>query len=484
MVKHQTRLVAAMFVLTDVVCTNLAWILAYFLRFHSEAVLGMLPAVKGVPTLSRYVLLIPLLAVLWPAVMYFHGLYQVKRGRSRIDEFFAILFSVLIASALTLGATLYLRVYHFYQPDKAPLWEYSQAVFAIFIALDVLLLNVGRSALRRHLQRRWAAGHNVRRVLVAGAGDLGQMVAEALIGHRELGYQVVGFLDDRASAPGRAGLPVLGALDQAMAVCATHRVDQLYAALPLEDHAKLLKLIKSVGNECVDIKVVPDLVQYATIKAALEDLDGIPIISLNEVPLRGWNSMVKRVMDVVLGSAALLLLTVVVPLFPAVWLLIRLRGGNGPVLLRQERMTLDGKTFEIFKFRTMVEEAERDTGPVWASPEDPRRTEVGIWLRRFNLDEFPQLLNVVLGDMSLVGPRPERPPFVRQFKERIPQYMLRHRVKSGITGWAQVNGWRGNTSIEKRIEYDLYYIENWSLLLDVKILILTLFRGFGQKHAY
>jgi Undecaprenyl-phosphate glucose phosphotransferase len=292
---------------------------------------------------------------------------------------------------------------------------------------------------------------------------------------------VVGFLDDRVTGE-RQGMPVLGTLDQAMSVCASNRVDQLYVALPLEDHAKLLRLIKSVGNECLDIKVVPDLVQYATIKAALEDLDGIPIISLNEVPLRGWNSMAKRVMDFVFGSVLLLLLLPFV--FLPIALIIWLRGGRGPILLRQERMTLDGKTFQIYKFRTMVEEAEKETGPVWASPEDPRRTGVGIWLRRFNLDEFPQLLNVVLGDMSLVGPRPERPPFVQQFKERIPQYMLRHRVKSGITGWAQVNGWRGNTSIEKRIEYDLYYIENWSLLLDIKILILTLFRGFGQKHAY
>jgi Undecaprenyl-phosphate glucose phosphotransferase len=480
MLKHQTRIFVAMFVATDAVCTALAWVLAYFLRFHADPVLGLLPADKGIPELSRYLLLLPLIVLLWPAVLYFHGLYQVKRGRSRIDEFFAILFSVLIASALTLGATLYVRVYYRYQPEVAPRWEYSQAVFGLFIVADVLFLNLGRSALRAHLQRMWAAGQNVRRVVVAGAGDLGEMVAETLLAHRELGYRVVGFLDDHVTAA-RAGVPILGTLDEAMGVCAAHRVDQLYVALPLEDHAKLLKLIKNVGNECVDIKVVPDLVQYATIKAALEDLDGIPIISLNEVPLRGWNSMAKRVMDIVVGTTMLLLL---LPGFLAIALLIWLRGGKGPVLLRQERMTLDGKTFEIFKFRTMVEEAEKETGPIWASPEDPRRTKVGIWLRRFNLDEFPQLLNVVLGDMSLVGPRPERPPFVQQFKERIPQYMLRHRVKSGITGWAQVNGWRGNTSIEKRIEYDLYYIENWSLLLDVKILILTLFRGFGQKHAY
>jgi Undecaprenyl-phosphate glucose phosphotransferase len=480
MVRFQTRLMAAAFVLTDVVSTNLAWILAYFLRFHSDLVSAYLPVTKGVPALSRYLILLPFISLLWPAVLYFHGLYQVKRGRSRIDEFFAILFSVLIATTLTLGATLYVRVYYRYQPEVAPLWEYSQGVFALFVLLDVLALNLGRAALRAYLQRMWAAGYNVKRVLIAGAGELGQHVAETITAHRELGYRLVGFVDD-GRRPSHGAVPVLGNLDETMDVAAAHGVDQLYIALPLDEHAKLLKLIKSVRNECVDIKVIPDLVQYATIKAALEDLDGIPIISLNEVPLRGWNSMLKRVMDVVVGSG---LLTFTTPFLLAIAAAIKWKGGKGPVFLRQERMTLDGKTFQIFKFRTMVDEAEKETGPVWASPEDPRRTPLGIWLRRFNLDEVPQLLNVVLGDMSLVGPRPERPPFVRQFKERIPQYMLRHRVKSGITGWAQVNGWRGNTSIEKRIEYDLYYIENWSLLLDVKILLLTLFRGFGQKHAY
>jgi len=484
MVKFQTRLMVVVFVLTDVVSTNLAWLLAYFLRFHSETVAAYLPITQGVPPLSRYLLLLPVLSLLWPAVLYFHGLYQVKRGRSRIDEFFAILFSVLIGSGLTLGLTLYVRVYYRYQPEVAPLWEYSQGVIGLFVVLDLLALNLGRATLRAYLQRMWAAGYNLRRVIIAGGGELGSRVAEALLAHRELGYRVLGFLaDDEAPAGAYAGLPVLGRLDQAMEVAAQHRADQLYIALPLEEHDKLLKLIKSVRNECVDIKVIPDLVQYATIKAALEDLDGIPIISLNEVPLRGWNSMLKRVMDMVLGSVALLSLTVV-PIFPLIALLIRWKGGKGPILLRQERMTLDGKTFQLYKFRTMVDQAEKETGPIWASPEDPRRTPVGIWLRRFNLDELPQLLNVVLGDMSLVGPRPERPPFVRQFKDRIPQYMVRHRVKSGITGWAQVNGWRGNTSLEKRIEYDLYYIENWSLLLDVKILLLTLLRGFGQKHAY
>src|SRR5688572_5291289 len=387
MVKFQTRVLVAVFVLVDVISTNLAWIAAYFLRFHSEQFSSWVPVTKGVPDLSRYLLLLPLISLLWPAVLYFHGLYKVKRGRSTIDEFFAILFSVLIASALTLGFTLYLRVYHFYEPEVAPLWEYSQAVFGLFIVLDIAALNVGRWGLRSYLKRMWAAGYNVKRVLVAGAGELGRQVAETITAHRELGYRLAGFVDDDPQRAAGSGLSVLGSLEQTTQVAAAYGVDQLYIALPLDEHAKLLRLIKSVSNECLDIKVVPDLVQYATIKAALEDIDGIPIISLNEVPLRGWNSMLKRGMDVLVASLALIGLTVI-PLFSLIALLIVLRGGKGPILLRQERMTLDGKTFEIYKFRTMVDEAEKETGPVWASPEDPRRTPIGAWLRRYNLDEL------------------------------------------------------------------------------------------------
>ena len=482
MLRAKARKWVAIHVAVDVAATCVAWLLAYALRFH-EPLATLVPVTKGVPDVSRYLLLLPLMALLWPPVLYFHGLYQIRRGRSRIDETFAILFSVLLASALTLGATLYVRVYHRFQPEVAPLWEYSQAVFALFALVDVLLISLGRSALRAWQERQWAAGENLTRVLVAGTGELGRTVAETLLQHRRLGYRVVGFLGEGPQATGHSGLPVVGTIDGAREAVERSQADQVYVALPLEDHARLVPLVQGLSNECVDLKVVPDVVQYATIRASLEDLDGIPIISLNEVPLQGWSSMVKRVMDA-LASSLLLLGLCLVPVLPVLALLVRLYGGKGPVLLRQERMTLDGKTFQIFKFRTMVDEAERNTGPVFATSDDPRRTPIGSWLRRHNLDELPQLLNVLLGDMSLVGPRPERPPFVQQFRERIPQYMRRHRVKSGMTGWAQVNGWRGNTSIEKRIEFDLYYIENWSLRLDLKILILTLFRGFGQDHAY
>ena len=483
MLKFQTRVMVATYVLSDVLATLVAWLLAYVLRFYAPPVSALIPVTKGIPPLADYLLLLPLMAVLWPAVLYFHGLYRLRRGRSRVDDLFATVFSVLIASALTLGATLYVRVYWRYQPEVAPRWEYSQAVFALFALLDVALIMAARGAIRAWRLRLWAAGEDVTRVVVAGTGELGRTVAEALLAHRELGYRVLGFLAESDAAQGHAGLPILGSVDAAREALEANRADQLYVALPTELHARIVPLIKGLSNECLDVKVVPDVIQYATIKATLEDLDGIPIISLNEVPLQGWNSMAKRLMDVA-ASGALLALLVLVPVLPVLALLVRLRGGKGPVLLRQERMTLDGKTFHIFKFRTMVDGAEKETGPVFATSDDPRRTPIGGWLRKHNLDELPQLLNVLLGDMSLVGPRPERPPFVSQFRERIPQYMRRHRVKSGMTGWAQVNGWRGNTSIEKRIEFDLYYIENWSLLLDLKILVLTLFRGFGQKHAY
>jgi Undecaprenyl-phosphate glucose phosphotransferase len=483
LLKQKARRFIVILVLLDASTTCLVWIAAYLLRFHFGPFTALVPVTKGTPSLSHYAQLLPLIAIVWPIVLYFHGLYRIKRSRSRIDEFFAIVFSVLISSGLVLAATLYIRVYYRYQPSVSPQWEFSQAVFLIFMTLEIFALVLDRSAFRSYLRRKWISGEGVERVLVAGIGELGRSVAKTLLAHRDLGYRLVGYLDSGATGE-IMGYPVLGQLSDVREVVTRHSIDQLYVALPVEEHAAMLAMIKNLSNECIDVKVVPDLLQYASIKATLEDLDGIPIISLNDVPLRGWNSMVKRVMDVILSSALLLIFTIPFPLLPFIALLIKLRGGKGPVLFRQERMSLDGKTFQIIKFRSMHIDAEKHTGPVWATEEDPRCTGIGAWLRRHNLDELPQLINVLLGDMSLIGPRPERPPFVQQFKERIPQYMLRHRVKSGMTGWAQVNGWRGNTPVEKRIEYDLYYIENWSLLLDVKIILLTLLRGFRQRHAY
>ena len=241
---------------------------------------------------------------------------------------------------------------------------------------------------------------------------------------------------------------------------------------------KLLDLVESTSREGVDIKVVPDLLQFMALRARLEDLDGVPVINLNDVPLQGVNALVKRVLDIIISAAALTVMAI--PGLVIAWLIKR--SSPGPVFYQQERMGIDGKQFPVYKFRTMPLNAEAGTGPVWADEDDPRATPIGAWLRRHDVDEWPQFWNVLKGEMSIVGPRPERPFFVEQFKHRIPQYMLRHKVKAGITGWAQVNGWRGNTSLEKRIEYDLYYIENWSVSLDLKIMWLTLVRALLQHR--
>ena len=242
----------------------------------------------------------------------------------------------------------------------------------------------------------------------------------------------------------------------------------------------MLGLIEVANRACIDIKVVPDFLQFVTLRARLEELDGIPLINVNDVPLQGLNAAVKRVIDIGCTIAGLLVLAAPMAVIAA---LIRLTS-PGPAIYRQERMGLDGRPFMTLKFRSMFEDAERHTGPIWTRRDDPRCTPVGRVLRRFSLDELPQLWNVLRGDMSLVGPRPERPYFVEQFKDRVPQYMLRHKVKAGLTGWAQVNDLRGNTSIEKRIEYDLYYIENWSVALDFKIMWLTVLRLSFHRHAY
>jgi Undecaprenyl-phosphate glucose phosphotransferase len=315
-------------------------------------------------------------------------------------------------------------------------------------------------------------------VLIAGAGDLGRLVADKILEHAELGFRIAGFVDDSATEDhiGYRGLPLLGTLDDTGEICQRERIDEVYVALPLEAHARMLTVIEQASRELSDIHVVPDLLQFMALRARLEDLDGVPIVSIHDVPLQGLNSALKRVIDVAISGVALLLLVAPAGLIA---LLVRLTS-PGNVFYRQERMGLDGKAFTVYKFRSMYADAEMDSGPVWARDDDPRCTPVGRLLRRWDLDEIPQFWNVLKGEMSIVGPRPERPFFVQQFKLRIPQYMLRHKVKAGITGWAQVNGWRGNTSIEKRIEYDLYYIENWSVGLDLKIMWLTLVRGFSR----
>jgi len=478
MVKRYKRTLAAFYVATDAVLGAAAFLGAYIFRFDSH----LFDVPKGYPPFWQYAALLPLVGLLVPIAFYFQGLYSIRRNRSRVDDFFAVFIGSVVAVLLGVLTTLYVGAY--YTPvelkERGAL-EVSQFVWGLFLLFNVALTFASREAVRQTLERRWRAGIGLKRILIVGAGELGKLVADKIIQHQELGYQIIGFLDDRAERDhlGYRGLPLLGTTAEAAEICARERVDHIYVALPLEEHRLMMDVIEAAAKDLIDVKIVPDLLQFIALRARIEDLDGVPIINLNEVPLQGLNAFVKRAVDLAITILALVVLTIPLAI---VALIIRLTS-QGPVLYRQERMSLDGSSFSVYKFRSMSKEAEEDTGPVWARDEDPRCTPVGKILRRYDIDELPQLFNVLRGDMSLVGPRPERPYFVEQFKHRYPQYMLRHKVKSGITGWAQVNGWRGNTSLEKRIEFDLYYIENWSLSLDVKIMWLTLIRGLGLFHG-
>ncbi|HXU45938.1 MAG TPA: undecaprenyl-phosphate glucose phosphotransferase [Thermoanaerobaculia bacterium] len=476
MIRQRHRITAGIYLGADLAATIVAFFAAWFLRFEVEVI----PVTKNVPEFGPYLRLLPFVVVLWPIVLYFHGLYQNRRGRSRVDEILTLVVAVLLATVLLSV------VIAWYRPPAAPgsreYFTYSRAFLGLFALSDLAFVAFGRMAVRAILRRVRLSGHNLQRILIIGAGVLGREITQKLLAHRDLGFEIVGFLDDD---PGKVdseilGIPVLGTLRQAEEIVASRSIDHVYVALPIEAYRKTLQILQRMGNEIVDIKLVPDILQYVTLNASLEDVDGTPVINLSQVPLQGWNSMVKRAMDVAISLAALLALLPFLPLAAlAIWLEDR-----GPIFYRQERMGLDGKSFMILKFRSMRADAEASSGPVWAIKDDPRRTRVGGFLRRWSIDELPQLWNVLAGDMSIVGPRPERPTFVREFKHKIPQYMLRHRVKAGITGWAQVHGWRGNTSIRKRIQYDLYYIENWSLGLDCKILWMTLRHGLRHHNAY
>ncbi|MGE0704742.1 MAG: undecaprenyl-phosphate glucose phosphotransferase [Vicinamibacterales bacterium] len=478
MIRHN-RLLVTFYVVSDALLAVSAFIIAYALRFHVG-----IPAPRGVPPLSQYIRLLPFIAGLVPLAFHLQGLYRLRRGRSRVDDFFAVFVGSILAVVLGVVATLYVGTYVANDAQQqAGVYEVSQLAWAIFLVCNVALTCASREIVREVLERRWSAGIGMKRILVAGAGELGRLVADKILEHRELGYQIVGVVDDRASGDrlGYRGLPLLGTLDDAAEIIRTEKIDHLYVALPPEQHVRMLELLDSTSREMVDVKVVPDLLQVIALRARLEDLDGVPVININDVPLQGFNSVMKRALDVAFSSAALIVLALPLAILSLlVWLT-----SKGPVFYRQERMGLDGKSFTIVKFRSMFDDAERETGPVWAVDGDSRVTPLGRFMRRANLDELPQLWNVLRGDMSIVGPRPERPHFVEQFKHRIPQYMLRHKVKAGLTGWAQVNGWRGNTALEKRIEYDLYYIENWSVSLDLKIIWLTVVRGlFSHRPAY
>tara|TARA_A100001037_G_C15105587_1_gene616268 strand:- start:225 stop:1223 length:999 start_codon:yes stop_codon:yes gene_type:complete len=322
---------------------------------------------------------------------------------------------------------------------------------------------------------------DIKRILVIGTSSLANRVVDQLEEFRYLGFQIIGYISEHESSSDSIGnLPVLGSLSEVKDIVEKEKIAEVYVALTTDFNTERENLLKSLSDSSVDLRLVPDLVEHMRLNAGIEQLGGLPVILLSQSPLFGWNTFLKRLMDLIL---AFLLVVVLSPILFLIALFVKL-GSKGPIFYVQERMGLDGVSFQMYKFRSMKINAESETGPVWAKSDDNRRTFLGTFLRKLNLDELPQLFNVLRGEMSLVGPRPERPFFVEQFRSTVPRYMLRHKMKSGITGWAQVNGWRGDTSLEKRIEFDLFYIENWSVGFDLKILWLTLWKSFLDKNAY
>jgi len=313
---------------------------------------------------------------------------------------------------------------------------------------------------------------------VVGGGDLAAGVIQRLRARTDTGIRILGLVGDEKQSAG--GAQPLGGFADLRTVLDAHPVDHVIVALPHEDYGRLGGLLEAIGDEPVTIHVVPDLGRFTSLRGGVEEFEGLPFVHLRESPLYGWNRVTKRIFDVVFSAALLLFLSPLLLLLAAA---VKLTS-PGPVLYRQERMGLDGQRFRMLKLRTMRMDAERETGPVWAPPGDARRTSIGAFFRRFSLDELPQFVNVLRGEMSVVGPRPERPVFVERFRQTVPGYMLRHKVKSGVTGWAQVHGLRGNTSLETRIEYDIQYIERWSFWLDLKIIAMTVSRVLFDRNAY
>ena len=462
MLKAHSRLLEHLALAGDLCLIAACWVSAYAIRFH-------LLRVTDVPPFRDYALqLVPVLIV-WGFAFHAFDLYRPSRLGSHLSEWFDV------AKASTLGVLVLVAIMTFAFRG----YDYSRLVIAFFLVQSVVVVSLARAAFREVLRFARRRGYNQRYAIVVGGGEPAVEVLRVLRRRPDVGIRVLGLLSDKAETPG-VDAPRLGGLEDIRAVLDRQQVDIVFIALPHSEYPRLTAVLNEIGDDPVAIHFVPDVFGLASLRGGVEEFESIPFVHLRESPLYGWNRVAKRVLDLIVGGGALVLAA---PVMLAIATALKLVS-RGPVLYRQERMGLDGQRFRMLKFRTMRVDAERETGPVWARPDDSRRTRLGTFLRRWSLDELPQLWNVLRGEMSLVGPRPERPSFVEEFRRRVPGYMLRHKVKAGITGWAQINGWRGQTSIEKRIEYDLYYIERWSLGFDLKILLLTFWSGFRNRNAY
>lgn len=456
----------------DQTLITLAWVLAYFIRFS-----GWFDLSKGIPQPLLYFKLLPFIVVIWSGVFTAFGFYRrTGKHRTAFVEALDILQSCALA---TLG---FIAFSYFYEE-----YRYSRWVLILFAGVHPWLVISGRSLLRKML-RLYRRNAPPRQILIIGSGgSVGQAVALSRLGDLTRGeirgVLLAGDIKNQDEARKFCNEQHIALLEQPTDwsdFFVANPIQSVVIALPYRDFGYVEEHLEKIVNQVSDVKLLPDVSRFTRFASGIELIAGTPVISIHESPLAGVGAIQKRFLDIVGGLTGILLFS---PLMIAIAALVKLTS-KGPVFFAQERMGLDGKLFKVLKFRSMRTDAEAATGAVFAKPGDSRTTTIGAFLRRTSLDEIPQFFNVLRGDMSLVGPRPERPVFVHQFRRNIPGYMLRHKVKAGLTGWAQINGWRGDTSIERRIECDLFYIQNWSLWLDIRIMLLTTVRVLFDRNAY
>lgn len=450
-------------VILDAALIAIAFVLAYQLRVTIE---WPEPLANQVP-LSNYLGLLLLQEFLIIFVLFLNRQYYIPRTVSRIDQLYYVFISVSVGMLMSVAfATLLYR-------NNQAILDYPRAMLIYAWALTIILLTSGRifhGWVRGRLRDR---GIGKDRVLVVGTGDTARMMLQRIVWSPQLGYDIVGIINGNGETTGGEllGIPIIGRPEDLPTLITERAIDEVIVAIPEKGHRETLRIISYCERGRVTIKVFPDLFQYITSQAGIDDLGGLPLLSIRDYALRGYLLTLKRGIDFVGSSIGLVLLS---PLMVLTAIAIKLES-PGPVFFVQPRMGLDGREFMLIKFRSMRSDSEKD-GPGWTVKDDPRQTRIGSWLRRLEVDELPNLINVFLGEMSLVGPRPEQAYYVEQFRLNVPRYMDRHREKGGMTGWAQVNGLRGDTSIAERTKYDLWYSENWSILLDTKILLRTLWQ--------
>lgn len=468
MIKDNQKVFNRLLVVMDALLTGASFILAYYIKFY---ILNNGPG-PGVLPVEDYYLLVLFIIPVYMVLYYLCSVYTPKRTVRRRYEIFSILQANTIGIA-ALVIILYLVIREI---------NFSRSVMVIFYVLNVTMTGFFRVLLRKALQSFRRKGYNLKHILLVGYSRAGEEYIDRIMDNPQWGYVVCGILDEHIPAGTEyKGVKVLGTLGNLEIILPENKLDEIAITLSLKDYDYLESVVSICEKSGVHTKFIPDYNNLIPSRPYTEDLMGLPVINIRYVPLTNTgNIIMKRLMDIV-GSLCGILITS--PIMLVLALLVKATS-TGPIIFKQERVGLHNKPFQMYKFRSMEQQAPKEEKKAWTVRNDPRVTKVGKFMRRTSLDELPQLFNILKGDMSLVGPRPERPLFVEKFKEEIPRYMVKHQVRPGLTGWAQVNGLRGDTSIRKRIEYDIYYIENWTIGFDIKIILMTFFTGFINKNAY